>query len=90
MSWPGPGQNAVVSTDGGRYDVDLHQRIKSAVYWTEQEVKVRRASWFYRPENDPRFLPYDEEFSEKLEVCNVLSQLSFWIFHSSFVKIMQK
>ena len=68
MSWTGPGQNAVVSTDGGRYDVDLHQRIKSAVYWTEQEVKVRRASWFYRPENDPRFLPYDEEFSEKLEV----------------------
>ena len=58
-----------MSVEGGRYDVDIQQRIKTSVYWSENELKVRRASWFYRPENDSRFLPYDEEFAERLEVC---------------------
>lgn len=69
LSLTGPGQNVMVSTDGGRYDVDIQRRIRTAIYWNEPEVKVRRASWFYRPESDPRFLPYDEEFAVKLEVC---------------------
>ena len=58
----------IVSVEGGRYDVDLIERTRHAVYWEEPETKVRRCSWFYKPDGDTRFMPYDEDFAEKLEV----------------------
>lgn len=57
----------LVSTDGGRYDVDVPTRTRAAIYWEEPESKVRRCSWFYRPDGDVKLVPYDEEFAEKLE-----------------------
>ncbi|KAM9726907.1 SEC23-interacting protein isoform 1-T1 [Menidia menidia] len=60
-------ENVVVRTDGGRYDVQLYDRVKSAVYWEEEPTEVRRCSWFYKGDSDSRFVPYSEEFSEKLE-----------------------
>ena len=56
-----------MSTDGGRYDVDIPSRNRKAVYWDEPESKVRRCSWFYRNDGDSRLVPYDEEFADKLE-----------------------
>ncbi|XP_034040533.1 SEC23-interacting protein [Thalassophryne amazonica] len=60
-------ENVVVRTDGGRYDVQLYDRLRNAVYWEEEPTEVRRCTWFYKGDADSRFIPYSEEFSEKLE-----------------------
>ena len=39
---------AVVSTDGGRYDVLVATRSRTAVYWEENASEVRRCSWFFK------------------------------------------
>ncbi|KAJ1140024.1 hypothetical protein NDU88_006385 [Pleurodeles waltl] len=61
-------ESVVLSTDGGRYDVYLYDRTRKAVYWNEEESEVRRCTWFYKGDTDSRFVPYTEEFSEKLEI----------------------
>ncbi|XP_063163309.1 SEC23-interacting protein isoform X2 [Candoia aspera] len=60
-------ENVVLSTDGGRYDVYLYDRVRKAVYWEEEQSEVRRCTWFYKGDKDSRFIPYTEDFSEKLE-----------------------
>ncbi|KAM5142374.1 SEC23-interacting protein isoform 2-T2 [Mantella aurantiaca] len=60
-------ESVVVSTAGGRYDVCLYDREMKAVYWEEEDLEVRRCSWFYKGDSDSRFIPYSEEFSERLE-----------------------
>ncbi len=55
-------------TDGGRYDVNLHQRLRQSVYWEEPGSEVRRCSWFYKGEGDRWYLPYDERIAATLEV----------------------
>ncbi|XP_045432091.1 SEC23-interacting protein isoform X4 [Pipistrellus kuhlii] len=61
-------ESVVLGTDGGRYDVYLYDRVRKAVYWEEEPAEVRRCTWFYKGDSDSRFIPYTEEFSEKLEV----------------------
>ena len=61
----------LVPTDGGRYDVDLHRRSRTAIYWSEPESQVRRCSWFYKGESDRWYLPYSEDVAATLEVCGV-------------------
>ncbi|XP_069823844.1 SEC23-interacting protein [Dendropsophus ebraccatus] len=61
-------ETVVVSTAGGRFDVYLYDREMKAVYWEEEDAEVRRCSWFYKGDTDSRFVPYSEDFSEKLEV----------------------
>lgn len=60
-------ENVIVRTDGGRYDVQLYDRLRTAVFWEEEPTEVRRCTWFYKGDNDSRFIPYSEEFSDKLE-----------------------
>lgn len=60
-------ESVVLGTDGGRYDVYLYDRRRKAVYWEEEPADVRRCTWFYKGDTDSRFIPYTEEFSEKLE-----------------------
>ncbi|XP_026794905.3 SEC23-interacting protein isoform X1 [Pangasianodon hypophthalmus] len=60
-------ENVIVSTDGARYDVQLYDRTRTAVYWEEEPTEVRRCTWFYKGDTDSRFIPYSEEFSDKLE-----------------------
>uniref|UniRef100_A0A4X1SSF7 SEC23 interacting protein n=1 Tax=Sus scrofa TaxID=9823 RepID=A0A4X1SSF7_PIG len=60
-------ESVVLGTDGGRYDVYLYDRMRKAVYWEEEPAEVRRCTWFYKGDTDSRFIPYTEEFSEKLE-----------------------
>lgn len=67
----------VLGTDGGRYDVYLYDRMRKAVYWEEEPAEVRRCTWFYKGDTDSRFIPYTEEFSEKLEVCGFFFFLCF-------------
>lgn len=61
-------ESVVLSTDGGRYDVFLYERLRKAVYWDEEPSEVRRCLWFYKGDKDSRFVPYTEDFSDKLEV----------------------
>ena len=61
-------ESVIVRTDGGRYDVQLYDRLRTPVFWEEDETEVRRCTWFYKGDNDSRFVPYSEEFSDKLEV----------------------
>ena len=58
----------LVPTDGGRYDVDLHARTRSAIYWSEPPSLVRRCSWFYKGDSDRWYLPYTEDVAARLEV----------------------
>ncbi|XP_040923529.1 SEC23-interacting protein isoform X2 [Betta splendens] len=60
-------ESVIVRTDGGRYDVQLYDRMRNAVYWEEEQTEVRRCTWFYKGDTDSRFIPYSEEFSDKLE-----------------------
>ena len=61
----------MVGTNGGRYDVNVGKRTRHAVYWDEEPTSVRRCTWFYKREGDNRFVPYAEEFANKLEVGTV-------------------
>lgn len=57
----------IVSTDGGRYDVDVDARTRTAVYWEEAPSAVKRCSWFFKGSLESRYTPYEEEMAEKLE-----------------------
>lgn len=56
----------VVTTDGGRFDVNIPERHRTAVYWAAEVNEVRRCSWFYKGA-DFRLIPYDEDVAEQLE-----------------------
>ena len=60
----------LIPTDGGRYDVDLHRRQRTAIYWEEPTSDVRRCSWFYKGQVDRWYLPYDELQANRLEVSS--------------------
>ncbi|XP_078285033.1 triacylglycerol hydrolase DDHD2-like [Rhinoraja longicauda] len=60
-------EEAVVATDGGRYDVSLVRRSRHAVYWQEAPSEVRRCTWFYKSDKDSRFNPYTEQCSRQIE-----------------------
>ncbi|CAH2083474.1 unnamed protein product [Euphydryas editha] len=64
---PDLNENTVVPTDGGRYDVNVMERLKRAVYWEDKPTNVMRCSWFYKGTTDARYVPYSESIAEKLE-----------------------
>ena len=58
----------LIPTDGGRYDVNIGERVKTAVYWPEAEpTPIRRCSWFYHSNVDGRWIPYEEQLAARLE-----------------------
>ncbi|XP_057364485.1 phospholipase DDHD2-like isoform X2 [Daphnia carinata] len=60
-------EDAIIQTDGGRYDVDVGRRLRTAIYWEETPLSVRRCSWFFKGSLETRYTPYDEDMAEKLE-----------------------
>ncbi|XP_039282161.1 SEC23-interacting protein [Nilaparvata lugens] len=56
-----------VATEGGRYDVEVLRRLRSAVYWEEEPGEVRRCSWFVKGSLDSRYIPYEEKIATMLE-----------------------
>ncbi|CAI8002526.1 SEC23-interacting protein [Geodia barretti] len=62
-----PALQVLVPTDGGRYDVDLHARSRSAIYWSEPSSQVRRCSWFFKGDSDRWYMPYSEDVAVRLE-----------------------
>lgn len=69
----------VIATNGNRYDVNLVQRKRTPVYWDDQPNEVRRSKWFYLPEEESRYIPYDEQMNELLEVCRRTKKIHFII-----------
>uniref|UniRef100_A0A672Y4C8 DDHD domain containing 2 n=1 Tax=Sphaeramia orbicularis TaxID=375764 RepID=A0A672Y4C8_9TELE len=63
----GADKDTVVAVDGERYDVNVKERRRYAVYWEQAPTEVRRCTWFYKGDKDTRFMPYPEDFSERLE-----------------------
>ncbi|XP_077498226.1 phosphatidic Acid Phospholipase A1 isoform X2 [Amblyomma americanum] len=61
------GSDLMVTTDGGRYDVDVGARLRRPVYWEEMPSQVRRCTWFYKLEGQNRFVPYEEQVAHVLE-----------------------
>lgn len=55
----------IITTDGGRFEVNISERSRTPIYWTAENTEVRRCSWFYKV--DSRWCPYDEGISELLE-----------------------
>lgn len=55
----------IITTDGGRFEVNISERKRSSIYWTSESTQVRRCSWFFKI--DSRFVPYDEGIAELLE-----------------------
>ncbi|KAL5263221.1 hypothetical protein ACHWQZ_G008562 [Mnemiopsis leidyi] len=55
-----------VSTDGGRYDVNMAARQRIPVYWDGCASAIRRCTWFYRGNNDI-MQPYNEDKAKILE-----------------------
>jgi len=67
---------SVINVDGGRYNVDVQRRERSAAYWMEPRSIVRRCSWFFQADGDKHFVPYDERFAVHLEDCYKSTLLS--------------
>lgn len=61
-----PTEKDVVTTDGGRFDVNIPERCRTAVYWLAEKSEVRRCSWFYKGP-DCRLIPYEEDVAQQLE-----------------------
>ena len=63
-----PNHNEPVPTEGGRYDVCIKDRTKSAVFWKEDEpTPIRRCSWFFQSHSEGRWVPYSEHLSQQFE-----------------------
>ncbi|GAA6096996.1 phospholipase DDHD2 [Tachysurus ichikawai] len=69
----GSGDEVVVATGGGRYDVRLKERRCYAVFWDHDPSEVRRCSWFHKGNKEMHFTPYTEEISEMLEDFYMIS-----------------
>lgn len=61
------GHSGLVSTDGGRYDVSVADRIKNSIYWEEPPATVRRCTWFSKSNDEYRYAPFEEEIAEIIE-----------------------
>ncbi|XP_071803441.1 triacylglycerol hydrolase DDHD2-like [Asterias amurensis] len=62
-----PHEDVIISTNGGRFDVSMQQRVRQPIYWEETPSSVRRCTWFYKSDGENRFLPYEEGLSDRLE-----------------------
>ncbi|CAF0706642.1 unnamed protein product [Brachionus calyciflorus] len=59
----------IISIKGGRFEVDLVALERRPVYWqNKKKSEVRRCLWFYKENDELKFQPYLEEYSEFLEV----------------------
>lgn len=63
------GDEVVVAVDGERYDVHVKERKRYAVYWEQAPTEVRQCTWFYKGDKDTKFIPYPEDFCNRLEVA---------------------
>lgn len=81
----------LVSTDGGRYDVEVSARVRRPVYWdSSQGDAVRRCSWYRQGALDLTPQPYEEEVSAQLEVSLDLEHFTDFLRYMQFLFNMLK
>lgn len=56
----------IVAVEGGRYDVNIDERLRVPIFWSGEATEVRRCSWFYKAV-DSRYVPYEEPIADQLE-----------------------
>uniref|UniRef100_A0A8D3AI59 Phospholipase DDHD2 n=1 Tax=Scophthalmus maximus TaxID=52904 RepID=A0A8D3AI59_SCOMX len=71
-------EEVVVAVDGERYDINVKERKRYAVYWEQAPTEVRRCTWFYKGDKDTTFKPYPEAFSQSLEAYMIAVTLDEW------------
>ena len=72
-AFEGDGSADLVPTDGGRFDVCIKERTKSAVFWKEDApCPIRRCSWFYQSNVDGRCVLTKKECSKIKPVTNTV------------------
>lgn len=59
--------NVVIPTNGDRYDCYIKDRFRRSVYWKEDDQPIRRCTWYFKKEGHTKFIPYTEQFANKLE-----------------------
>ena len=57
-----------IATNGNRYDVNLFERRRTPVYWDDESNEVCRSKWFYLTERESRYVPFNEQMNDVLEV----------------------
>jgi hypothetical protein len=80
---PTTGEDRIVPTDGGRYDVNLDKKTREPVYWEEPATVVRRCTWFYKGDGGMKLVPYEEELAEQLEVSIAYGYIIFYALPSA-------
>lgn len=60
-------KNKTVSTDGGRFEVDISTRQRKACFWNEKSTNVVRVTWFFRTDGEYKYTPFDEELADVIE-----------------------
>ena len=69
FSNPARGNDRIIATDGGRYDVNVDKRTRTSVYWNEPITVVRPGTWFCKAhDGENKLIPYEESIAAKLEV----------------------
>ena len=69
FSGPPRGNDRIIATDGGRYDVNIDKRTRTSVYWNEPITVVRPCTWFCKAhDGENKLIPYEESIAAKLEV----------------------
>ena len=53
--------------NGGRFDANLVKLTRHPIYWEGASVEIKRCLWFYKENNEQRYKPYDDEYTEFLE-----------------------
>ncbi len=48
--------------------MNLIQHTRTSIYWVDQPNEIRRSKWFYSIQKDNRFIPFNEQMDEILEV----------------------
>ncbi len=56
-----------MAVNGDRYDANLVRQTKTPIYWSGESVEIKRCLWFYKENNEQRFKPYDDVYTEYLE-----------------------
>ena len=56
-----------VAVNGGRFDANLVKQTRMPIYWDGDSVEIKRCMWFYKENNEQRFRPYDDVYTEYLE-----------------------
>jgi hypothetical protein len=72
FSSPPRGNDRIIATDGGRYDVNIDKRTRTSVYWNEPVTVVRPCTWFCKAhDGENKLIPYEEGIAAKLEVWSL-------------------